>query len=34
MATYAGGTNELILSVCYAPKAKKRSSHGNDRFLD
>ena len=34
MATYAGQTNELILSVCYAPKAKKRSSHGNDRFLD
>ena len=34
MASYAGGTNELILSVCYAPKAKKRSSHGNDRFLD
>ena len=34
MASYAGQTHELILSVCYAPKAKKRSSHGNDRFLD
>lgn len=34
MASNAGQTHELILGVCYAPKAKKRSSHGNDRFLD
>lgn len=34
LRTYAGATHEIILGFCKAPKEKKFSGSGNDRFLD
>ncbi len=34
LRTYAGATHEIMLGFCKAPKEKKFSGSGNDRFLD
>jgi type IX secretion system PorP/SprF family membrane protein len=34
LKTYAKGSHEFILGVCYSPKVKKPTTYGNDRFLD
>ncbi len=34
LKTYAKGSHEILLGVCYAPPVKKATSFGNDRFLD
>jgi type IX secretion system PorP/SprF family membrane protein len=34
LKTYAKGSHEFILGVCYAPPVKKATTYGNDRFLD
>lgn len=34
LKTYAKGSHEVLLGVCYAPPVKKATSFGNDRFLD
>lgn len=31
---YTSGTHEIILGVCYTPKVAKKTTYGNDRFLD
>ena len=31
---YSGGTHEIILGFCLAPKVKKTTSYGDDRFLN
>jgi type IX secretion system PorP/SprF family membrane protein len=34
LKTYAKGSHEFILGVCYTPKPRKATTYGNDRFLD
>jgi type IX secretion system PorP/SprF family membrane protein len=34
LKTYAKGSNEFILGVCYTPKVKKPTVYSNDRYLD
>jgi type IX secretion system PorP/SprF family membrane protein len=34
LKTYAKGSVEAILGVCYTPKVKKVTTYGSDRFLD
>lgn len=34
MGTYAKGSHEIILGVCYTPKVKKPTRYQNDRFLE
>src|SRR5690606_34165537 len=34
LKTYAKGSHEFILGVCYTPKVKKPTTYGSDRFLD
>jgi hypothetical protein len=34
LRTYAKGSHELLLGVCYTPKAKKATTYSSDRFLD
>jgi len=34
LKTYAKGSHELILGICYTPTVKKATTYGNDRFLD
>lgn len=31
---YSSGTHEIILGVCFTPKVVKKTTYGNDRFLD
>lgn len=34
LKSYAKGTHEIILGVCYAPPVRKTTTFSNDRFLD
>ena len=34
LKTYAKGSHEIILGVCFAPKIKKTTTYGEPRFLD
>jgi type IX secretion system PorP/SprF family membrane protein len=34
LKTYAKGSHELLLGICYTPKVKKPTTYGSDRFLD
>jgi hypothetical protein len=34
LKTYAKGSHEILIGVCYAPPVKKATTYGNDRFID